>query len=68
MWMRAKLTLNLKASITAAAGRLDGDDQKNAILAPLTNCHDTDRVVSREQNTHSGSFNNSEQFSIDVSQ
>ena len=24
----------------------DGDDQKNAILAPLIDCHDPDRTVS----------------------
>ena len=46
----------------------DGDDEKNAILAPLIDCHDPGRNVSRESNTHSGSFNNAEQFSIDISQ
>ena len=45
----------------------DGDDQKSAILAPLIDCHDPDRTVSGEPNMHSGSFNNAEQFSIDVS-
>ena len=45
----------------------DGDDQKNAILEPLINCHDPGRFVSRGPNTFSGSFNNDEQFSIDVS-
>ena len=38
-----------------------------AILAPLIDCHAPDRTVSGEQNMHSGSFNNAEQFSIDVS-
>ena len=45
----------------------DGDDLKNAILAPLIDCHDLVGAVSREPNIHSGSFNNTEQFSIDVS-
>ena len=40
----------------------DGDNQKNAILAPLIDCHDPG-----EPNTHSGSFNNAEQFPINVS-
>ena len=35
----------------------DGDDQKNAILAPLIDCHDPGIIVSREPNIHSGSFN-----------
>ena len=43
------------------------DDQKNVILAPLIGCHDAGRIVSREPNIHSGSFNNAVQFSIDVS-
>ena len=42
------------------------DDQKKAILAPLINCHDPCKTVSRQPNIHSGSFNNDEQFSIDV--
>ena len=45
----------------------DGDDQNNLILAPLIDCHDPGRTVSREPNIHSGSFNTAEQFSIDVS-
>ena len=45
----------------------DGADQKNAILAPLIDCHDQGRTVSGEPNIHSGSFNNAEQFSIDFS-
>ena len=36
----------------------DGDDQKNAILAPLITT-----MIQAEQNIHSGSFNNAEQFS-----
>ena len=36
---------------------LDGDDQNNAVLAPLINCHDPGRTVSRE-NINSGSLNN----------
>ena len=40
-----------------------GDNQKNVILAPLID----GRTVSREPNIHSGSFNNAEQFSINVS-
>ena len=46
-----------------------GDDQKNAILAPLIDYHDPGRTVSREPNIHcdSGSFKNAEQFSIGVS-
>ena len=44
----------------------DGDDQKSAILTPLIDCHDPDRTFSGETNMHSGSFNNAEQFSIDV--
>ena len=42
------------------------EDQKNATLAPLIDCHDPGRTVSREPNIHSGSLNNAEQFSIDV--
>ena len=38
------------------------DDQKNAILAPLMECHDPGRTVSREPNIHSGSLNNAESF------
>ena len=45
----------------------DSDDQKNAILGPLIDCHNPARTVSRESNIHSGSFNNADQFSIDVS-
>ena len=45
----------------------DGDDQKIAILAPYIDCHDPDRIDSREPNIHSGSYNNTEHFSIDVS-
>ena len=47
----------------------DGDDQKNAILAPLINCHDPGKTVSRGHQTYtvSGSFNNAEQIFIDVS-
>ena len=44
-----------------------GENQKKASLAPLINCHDPGRTVSREPNilyTVSGSFNNAEQFSI----
>ena len=44
-----------------------GDDQRNAILAPLIDCHDPGSTVSGEPNTHSGFFNNAEQFSIGVS-
>ena len=44
-----------------------GDDPKNEILAPLIDCHDPGRAVSWEPNAHSGSFNNAEQFSIDLS-
>ena len=33
----------------------DGDDQKNAILAPLVDYHDPGRTVSREPNIHYGS-------------
>ena len=32
--------------------------QKNIILAALVDCHDPGKIVSREPNTHSGSFNN----------
>ena len=46
---------------------VDGDDQKNAISAPLIDCHDPDRIVSRKTNIHSGSFHNAKQFSIYVS-
>ena len=42
----------------------DGYNQKNAIFAPLIDCHDPAGTVSREPNMHSGSFNNAEQFSI----
>ena len=45
----------------------DGDDQNNAILAPLIDCHDPSRSVSSEPNVHSGIFNSAKQFSIDVS-
>ena len=38
----------------------DGNNQKNAILAPLIDCHDLDRTVSGGPNIHSGSFNNAE--------
>ena len=31
----------------------DSDNQKNAILAPLIDCHDPGRSVSREPNIHS---------------
>ena len=41
--------------------QFDGDDKKNAILAPLIYCHNPDRAVSREPNIHA------EQFSIDIS-
>ena len=44
----------------------DDEDQKNVILAPLIDCHDPGRTVSGEPITHSGSFNNAVQFSIDV--
>ena len=40
----------------------DGEDQKNAILAPLIDYHDPDKTVSKESNIQSGSFNNAEQF------
>ena len=46
---------------------LDGDDQNNAVLAPLIDCHDPGRTVSRETNINSGSLNNADQISIDVS-
>ena len=45
----------------------DGDDQKNAIIASVIDCRDSGRIVSKEPDIHSGSFNNAEQFSIDVS-
>ena len=45
----------------------DGDDRKNAILAPLVDCHDQGRTVPGEQNKHNCSFNNAEQCSMDVS-
>ena len=45
----------------------DGVDQNNAILAPLIDCHDPSRTVSRDPIIHSGPFNNAEQFFIDVS-
>ena len=45
----------------------DGDDQNNAVLAPLINCQDPGRTISREPNIHSGSLNNADQFSVDVS-
>ena len=45
----------------------DCDDQKNVYFAPLVDCRDPCRIVSREQNIYSGSFNNAEQFFIDVS-
>ena len=45
----------------------DGVDQKNAILAPLNDCQDPGRTVSREPNIHSVFFKNAKQFSIDVS-
>ena len=38
----------------------DGDDQKNAILAPSIDCDDPGRIVSGEPNIHIGSFNNAE--------
>ena len=41
----------------------DGDDLKNATLAPLIDCLDPVRTVSREPNIHSGSFNNTEHSS-----
>ena len=40
----------------------DGDNQNNAILAPLIDCHDPGRTVSVEQNIHSDSVNNAERF------
>ena len=43
-----------------------GNDKKKAMLASLIECHDPGRTVSREPNIHSGSFNNAEQFSINV--
>ena len=45
----------------------DHDNQKNAILAPLIDYHDPGRNVSREPKIHSGSFHNTERFSINVS-
>ena len=45
----------------------DGDDQHNAILAPLIDCYEPSRTVSGKPNIHSGSFNNVEQFFIHVS-
>ena len=45
----------------------DDGDQKNAILAPLYDCHDPGRTYLRESNIHCGSFNNAEQFSSDAS-
>ena len=47
--------------------RFQSDDQENAILEPLIDYHDPGRIVSGEPNIHGGSFNNTEQFSIDVS-
>ena len=38
-----------------------------ASVIPWFDCHDPCRSVSREPNIHSGSFNNAEQFSFDVS-
>ena len=37
------------------------------ILAPLIDYHDPGRIVSGEPIVHGGSFNNTEQFSINVS-
>ena len=45
----------------------DVDDQNNAVLAHLVDCHDIGRTVSRKPNIHSGSLNNADPFSIDVS-
>ena len=42
-------------------------DILTVILAPLIDCHVPGRNVSGEPNIHSDSFNNAEQFSIDVS-
>ena len=36
-------------------------------MAPLIDCHDPDKTVSREPNMNSGSFNNAEKFLINVS-
>ena len=38
----------------------DVDDQKNVIIEPLVDCHDSGEIVSREPNMHSGSFNNAD--------
>ena len=45
----------------------ESDTQEIAILAPLIDYHDPGRIVSGEPNIHSVSFNNSEQFFIEVS-
>ena len=45
----------------------NSDDRKNAVLSPLIDCYFPSRIVSREPNTPSCSFNNAEQFAIDVS-
>ena len=43
-----------------------GGDQKS-VMAPLIDCHDPGRAVSREPDMYSGSLNNVEQFSVHVS-
>ena len=45
----------------------DGGGQKNDILPLLIDSHDSSRTVSGEPNIHHGSFNNVEQFSMDIS-
>ena len=45
--------------------QVDGNNQKNAILAPFIDCHNPSRTVSREPNIQT--LNNAEQFSINVS-
>ena len=44
----------------------DGNDQNNAILAPLMDCHDTGKIVSGELSIHSDSFNIAEQFPFSI--
>ena len=44
------------ASIRQYLIHFDGGDQKNAILAPLIDCHDLDKTVSREPNIRSAFF------------
>ena len=62
--------LSILSSKNDAAGNLTSNPYPPVIPGLVAyliiDCHDPGRTVSWEQNMHSGSFNNAEQFSINV--